>query len=99
MLGISPETVTLHLLRIGRVLKAVHWVPHILTDGLTLIRLEMCQTMLAALRVPESNQWHNILVGDENCFYFECVQDRLWISCLDNPPDSRLGQLRRRNKC
>jgi hypothetical protein len=50
MLGICPETVRLHLLRIGYVLKALHWVPYILTEDLTFIDLKMCQTMLAALR-------------------------------------------------
>jgi hypothetical protein len=49
MQGITPETVRLHSLRIGDVLKALHWVPHILTDDLKLIRVKMCQTMLAAL--------------------------------------------------
>jgi hypothetical protein len=54
-LGISPETVRLYLWRIGYVLKALHWAPHILTDDLKLIRVKMCQTMLAALRVQEHN--------------------------------------------
>jgi transposase len=34
MLGISPETVRLLLLRIGYVLKALHWIPHTLTEDL-----------------------------------------------------------------
>jgi hypothetical protein len=86
MLGISPETVRLRLLRIGYVLKALHSVPQILTDDLTL-RVEMCQTMLAALQLKEHNQWHNIVTGDDNWSYFEYVRDRLWISFLDNTPD------------
>jgi hypothetical protein len=64
MLRISPETVWFHLLRTGFVLKALHWVPHILTDDMKLIRAEMCQTMLAALRVQEHNQWHDIVTVD-----------------------------------
>jgi ribosomal protein L20 len=77
MLGISRETVSLHLLRVGYVLKAVHWVLHILMDGLKLVGVEICQTMLAALRVQEQNQWHNIATSDESWFYFKYVQDRL----------------------
>jgi hypothetical protein len=65
-LGLSPETVRLDLLRIGCVLKALYWVPHILMDDLKLIHVEMCQTMLAALRVQEHNQWHNIVTVDES---------------------------------
>jgi hypothetical protein len=56
MLRISPETFRLHFLRIGYVLKALHWVPHVLTDDPKLIRLEMCQAMLAALPVQGHNQ-------------------------------------------
>jgi hypothetical protein len=76
MLGISPESVRLHLLRIGHVVKALHWIPHILTDNLKHIRVEMCQAMLAALRVQEQNQWHDIVTGTESWFYFEYVRDR-----------------------
>jgi hypothetical protein len=68
-------------------MKALHWIPHILTDDLKLIRVEMCQTMLAALRVQEHDQWLNIVTGDENWFYFEYVRDLLWISSFDNTPD------------
>jgi hypothetical protein len=98
MLGIPPETVRFHLLRIGYVLKALHWVPHIPTDDLKLIRVEMCQTMLAALRAQEHNHWYNIVTG-ESWFCFEYVRDRLWISSLDSTRIVRLGQLRRRNIC
>jgi hypothetical protein len=77
MLAVSPETVRLHLLRIGYVLRILHWVPHILTDDLKLVRVEMCPMMLAALRVQEQNQWYNIVTGDESRFYFEYVRDRL----------------------
>jgi hypothetical protein len=87
MLRASPETVRLHLLQISSVLKTSHWVLHIVTDDLSLIRVEMCQTMLAGLRVQEYNPWHDIVTGEESWFYFEYVRDRLWISCLDNTPD------------
>jgi hypothetical protein len=86
MLGISPETVQLHLLRIGYILKALHWVPHILTDNLKRIRFEMCQTMLSATRVQDHNQWNNTVTGDESWFYFEYLRDCLWISSFDNTP-------------
>jgi hypothetical protein len=87
MLGISLETVRLYLLRIGYVLKALHWGLHIVTDNLKRIRVDMCQTMLAALRVQEYNQWHSSVPGDETWFHFEYVRDRLWISSLENAPD------------
>jgi hypothetical protein len=87
MQRISPETVRLHLLRIGDVLKAFHWVPHILTDDPKLIHIAMCQTMLVALRVQEHNQWHNSVTGEESRFYFEHVRGRLLISSLENAPD------------
>jgi hypothetical protein len=83
----SLENVRLHLLRIGHVLKTLHWISHILRDNLKLICLEMCQKMLAALRVQEHNQSQNIVTGDESWFYFEYVRDRLWISSLGNTPD------------
>jgi hypothetical protein len=69
MLGISPETVQLHLLRIGYVLIVLHWVPHILRDDLKLIRVEVCQPMLAVLREQKHNQWHTIVTGDESCYF------------------------------
>jgi hypothetical protein len=56
MLRISAETFRLHLLRIGYVPKALHWVSHVLTDDLKLVRIEMCQAMLAALPVQQHNQ-------------------------------------------
>jgi hypothetical protein len=96
-MGISSETVLFHFSRIGDVLKALHWVTHILANDLKFIRLEMCQAMLAALRMQEHNQWHDIGTGDESSFSFECVRDRLWISCLDNTPDYKNRQLRWRN--
>jgi hypothetical protein len=87
MLETSLENVRLHLLQIGHVLKALHWIPHILRDDLKLIRVEMCQTMLAALRVQEHNQSQNIVTGDESWFCFGYVQNRLRISSLDIAPD------------
>jgi hypothetical protein len=87
MPGISLETARVHLLRIGYVLKALHSIPHILTDDLKHIRVEMCHMMLAALRVQEHNQCHNMITGDESWFYCEYVRDRMWISFLDNTPD------------
>jgi hypothetical protein len=75
------------LLRIAYVLKGLDWVPRILTDDVKIIRVEMSQKMLAALRVQEHNQRYNIVTGDESWFYFEYVRDRLWISPPDNTPD------------
>jgi hypothetical protein len=77
MLAVSPETVWLYFLRLGCVPKTLHWVPDILMDDLRVIRVEICQTMLAALRMQEHSQWPNILTGDENWFYFEYFRDRL----------------------
>jgi hypothetical protein len=68
MLGISPETVRLHLLRIGYTLTALHWVSHILMDDLKPIRVEMRQKMLAALQgqgaqpMAEHCDWRRELV-------------------------------------
>jgi hypothetical protein len=43
-LGISPETVRTHIdmARIGDVLKALRWIPHILTSELKRTRMTMC---------------------------------------------------------
>jgi hypothetical protein len=93
MLGISPETVRLHLLRIGSVLKTLYWVSHILIDDLKLIPVKMCQTMLTALRVHQLNQWHSTVTGDESWFYSEYIRDRLWVSSLDNSPGYANGTI------
>jgi hypothetical protein len=87
MLGLSSETVRLHLLRIGSVLKALHRISHTLTEDLKRVRVQMCSAMLTALQVQEHDQWHNVITGDESWFYFEYVPDRLWISSLVNAPD------------
>ena len=56
MLCLSPETIRLHLLRIGYVLKALHWIPHIFTEDLKWVRVDMCSAMLTALQIQEHNQ-------------------------------------------
>jgi hypothetical protein len=71
MLGISVKTVRLHLSQIGYILKALHWVSHTITDDLKRVRVDMCYTMLAALRIEEHNQWHNVIIGEKFWFYFE----------------------------
>jgi hypothetical protein len=99
VLGISPETVWLHLLQIGQVMNALHWVPHTLTDDPKLIRVEKCRTMLAERRVQKHNQWHNIVTGDEIGF----ILNTFWIACgsflLALPRIIRIRQLRWRNIC
>jgi hypothetical protein len=69
MLGMSPETDRLHLLRIGYVLKALHSVRHILMDNRKPLRVEERQTVMAALRVQEHNQWHTASKRIMKCLY------------------------------
>jgi hypothetical protein len=87
MLGISVKTVRLHLSQIGYVLKAFHWVSPTVTDDLKRVRVDMCYAKLAALRIEEHNQGHNVGTGEGIWFDFEYLWYRLWILFVKNAPD------------
>jgi hypothetical protein len=80
------------MLKIGYVLKSLHWIPHALASELKQVRKALCLQMLPKLRAYTHNGWDNIVTGDESWFYYEYVRERIWTGMDDNAPKGQTGR-------
>jgi hypothetical protein len=54
-LSTSPETVRIHMSRIGYILKSLRWIPQALTSELNQVRFDLCLQLLPKLRARAHN--------------------------------------------
>ena len=75
-LGVSRKTVSkvlTHDLKLKRYIS--RWVPHTLTDGQKLQRVETAKQMLSIVNSPSANL---IITSDESWFYYDYHHDGKW---------------------
>jgi hypothetical protein len=96
---ISPETVRMHILRIGSTRKTLRWIPHALTSELKGVRLTVRFQLFAKLRAHAHYVWRHPITGNESWFDSEYVRDRILTVRNENTPELENRTVASRKPC